>query len=868
VKAIFGGVLLAGCLLWLPASALALARAGETSGSVGASRAPSGGPLISGNGQAVAPGIPAGAGEEATSGRPETETDPLVSNGLGSPLCKGLLGAGELSNASRRNCETSGFVAAPAPTGDYGLDVHIDTGLLGGFSSGGLLATVQDLFVSPVWMALVWAVHALVVMLEWAFTIDLLDAVSADGMSSGLRRALASFTQPWLPVVLAVASVVALYNGLILRRVAETVGQALLTLAMTVAGIWIALDPTGTLGALGAWANKASLGTLAVTAQGTPASAGRTLAGSMAGVFAAAIEAPWCYLEFGDVGWCRNPGRLDPRLHAAGVDIASSELALVGCKPGADPSACVSPGSEQGKALERSATLLRAAPTNGAIFLALPADGPARNSINEQSSLLRAMCRSSEATNCHGPMAAQAEFRTNGGTWKRVGGLLLIVAGAVGMLLLVGFIALRLLGAAIFSLLLLLLAPAVALTPALGEGGRMLFRRWAGQLLGAVVSKLFFSFLLGAVLAVLAILADLETLGWWTQWLLMSAFWWGVFVRRHQLLDVTGAGAFGELKPRPRSLARRAKEALETPHAALRGASGIRRKLTKPAPTVEERRSRVRAGRERARELSDAQVGRSLEPELEEARQLVRAASGSQPQVSSMVDRRQRLLQAREEADAAGDRRRAASLRAREAAIAEQVSRQRAALESARRVVANAEGTRRRTGSNHTSERQAERARFLDAQAALPAGGRRDRTGTRRDYPSLAGLAGYGRAQYERLDPRARRQARVQIDRELALRRELGGAAADLAASQQTDPLGRRARARAARDFEGALGERLRASGHRQPPFHADKSGFEAWKRARAASTRPRTPGQSSSVLDDAREVAARRKRQLGRNRP
>jgi hypothetical protein len=236
--------------------------------------------------------------------------------------------------------------------------------------------------------------------------------------------------------------------------------------------------------------------------------------------------------------------------------------------------------------------------------------------------------------------------------------------------------------------------------------------------------------------------------------------------------------------------------------------------------------------------------------------------------VSSTVVRRERLRQAREEADAAGDRRRAASLRAREAAIADQVSRRRAALEGARRAVANAEGTRRRTGSNHTSERQTERARFLDAQAALPAAGRRDQTGTRRDYPSLAGLAGYGRAQYERLDPRARRQARVQIDRELALRRELGGAAADLSASRQTDRLGRRARARAARDFDGALAQRLRASGHRQPSFHADKSGFEAWKRARAASTRPRTPGRNSSVLDDAREVAARRKRQLGRNRP
>jgi hypothetical protein len=546
VKTALAAILLSGCGLWVAGSALAQTHFEKSTASAGSSRAPSGAPLISGDGRTVAAGVAAGIGEEGADDASETETDPLVSNGLGSPLCKGILGGGELSNANRRNCETAGFVAATAPTGNYGLDVHIDTGLLGGFSSAGLLATVQDLVVSPVWMALVWAVHALVVMLEWAFTIDLLDAASADGVGSGLRRAQAAVTEPWLPLVLAIASVLALYNGLIRRRVAETLGQALLALAMTILGIWIAVDPSGTVGAVAGWGNKASLGTLAVTAQGTPASGGRALAASMAGVFAAAIEVPWCYLEFGDVGWCRSPARMDPRLHAAGLVIASRELARVGCKPGAEPSGCVRPGSEQAKALEHSSVLLRIAPSNGAIFLALPANGPARNSINEQSSLLRVMCQSSEATHCHGSMAAQAEFRTNGGTWKRVAGLLLIVAGVTGMLLLLGFIALRLLGAAIFSLLLLLLAPAATLAPALGESGRMVFRRWAGLLLGAVVSKLLFSFLLGVVLAVLAILADLEALGWWTQWILMSAFWWGAFVRRHQLLEVAGGGFVGE----------------------------------------------------------------------------------------------------------------------------------------------------------------------------------------------------------------------------------------------------------------------------------------------------------------------------------
>ena len=144
------------------------------------------------------------------------------------------------------------------------------------------------------------------------------------------------------------------------------------------------------------------------------------------------------------------------------------------------------------------------------------------------------MCQSSEAEACRGSDASQAEFRSAKHTPARLVGLLLIVAGVLGMLLLLGFIALRLLAAALFSLLYLLLAPAAVLAPALGEGGRAAFRRWLTKLLGAVVSKLVYSFLLGVVLTVVGILSELRALGWWTQWLLTSAFWWGAYARRHQ----------------------------------------------------------------------------------------------------------------------------------------------------------------------------------------------------------------------------------------------------------------------------------------------------------------------------------------------
>ncbi len=817
---------------------------------VGANRAPSAPVLGAGSGGVSS--VPAGEAEGA-SASVQGESDPLVANGLGSPLCKGALGGG-LSAVGRRNCETSGFVAAPAPTGDYGIDVHIDTGLVGLNAS----SAIQDLFVTPLWTAVVWSVHALVVMLEWCYTIDLLDSASAS-VGRGLRGMQSALTGPWLATVLAIASVLAAYNGLVRRRVAETLGHALMTLAMMAGGMWVILDPTGTVGALGGWANQASLGTLAVTARGTPADAGRVLAGSMESVFAAAIEAPWCYLEFGAVAWCRNPTRLDPRLRAAGLKIAASEQTQAASSAGA-----------QARALERSAELLRNAHSNAEVFLALPPDGSARNSINETGSLLRTLCQSSNATACRGPTAAQAQFRTGSGTWARAAGLLAIVAGVLGMLLLLGFIALRLLGAALFSLLYLLLAPVAVLAPALGESGRAAFRTWATRLFGAVVAKLMYSFLLGVVLTVVAILRDLVAFGWWTQWLLTSAFWWSAYARRHQALGLAEGAIGGREQGERRSMLRRVNDVLET-RKATAVARWVKGRRDGSAPSVRPRRDPAPAGGRRADEVAKAQVERTLGHELNEARRQIQAEPRIQTLLSGLRSQLTRIQAARAGALATGDTRRASELGARERRVAEQIAGEGDALQRARKTVTDSETAKRRTGEPYTGEQLERRARFLDAQAALPAAGRAGADGARRNYPALAGLAGYGRGDYERLDSRHQREARARIDRELATRRELGRRAGEAVPTKRDGPRVRGERADGGRELEGALGEGHRSADDRQrgdsPRGRSPTRESGRDRTAPAASHRsPRPTG--SPVLDDAREVAARRKRQLGRDRP
>ncbi|HWX73879.1 MAG TPA: hypothetical protein VNZ05_01145, partial [Solirubrobacteraceae bacterium] len=500
-----------------------------------------------------------------------------------------------------------------------------------------------------------------------------------------------------------------------------------------------------------------------------------------------------------------------------------------------------------------SAQLLRAARSNGAIFLALPANGPARNSINDESSLLRVMCQGSEATSCHGPMAAQAEFRTDGGTWKRVGGLLLIVAGVLGMLCLFGFIALRLLGAAIFSLLYLLLAPAAVLAPALGDTGRRLFRGWAARLLGAVLAKLVFAFLLGVVLAVLAILASLEGVGWWTQWLLMSAFWWGAFGRRHQALSVAGAAIGGGSGSRSSPVLRRAATS-RRPVRRLAGAvRDVGARLAKPGREPPATAVLARVGRAQARAGMDEQARRSLEAAGREAR--ARSASLPNARASLSAKRAQlaRIESARADALARGDARRAAELGSRAGRVGKEIG-------VLQERLAPAEGARPRHAGG---ELLTQHARFLDGQARLPAGGKGDAsTGERRDYPALAGLAGYGREAYERLDPRGRRAARLEVDRELALRKEMRPAAQELFADGAVSARPREIR-RVQRAYEDALERRMRDSGSGMP---VSRSSARRLPRAGRAPER-NAPGEESSVMRDAREVAERRKRQLGLDR-
>ena len=187
---------------------------------------------------------------EASASAPSSGGDPLTGNGLDSPLCRASVG---LSAAQRRSCETDNFVAAPDPTNDYAFDVNIDTGL--GKWGNDMSATIDD-FAQFGWMALVSATHGLVVMFEWCYSLNLLSGALLSQVSVALREARSGFTEPWLAFVLAVASMLVVYHGLVKRQVAETMGQAMAMVAMMGGGLWVIADPADTVGAVESGAIK------------------------------------------------------------------------------------------------------------------------------------------------------------------------------------------------------------------------------------------------------------------------------------------------------------------------------------------------------------------------------------------------------------------------------------------------------------------------------------------------------------------------------------------------------------------------------------------------------------------------------------
>jgi hypothetical protein len=263
---------------------------------------------------------------------------------------------------------------------------------------------------------------------------------------------------------------------------------------------------------------------------------------------------------------------------------------------------------------------------------------------------------------------------------------------------------------------------------------------------------------------------------------------------------------------------------------------------------MQRRVNRRRAARRGAGAAVDRQVQRMLESERRAATPPTRLTRAAREQLSAEQSRLARLQREHTRALAAGNTRRAAELAHRKHRVEDGVRRRQRELDAAAHGTDDQQSANRARSSSR--ERAAQSSSFLDAQARLPGSLRASGSaaGERRNYTELAPLIGLGRDRYVRLPAREQRMARLEIDRELASRTRSRSGVKSTAGDSGFEP--QRSRPRDG----GPAGK----AGMPSPPLgdHARAEGA------------PRAEAEESTVMRDAREVAARRKRQLGIGRP
>lgn len=481
-------------------------------------------------------------------------TDPLRTLGGDSPLCA----RSDIGAPARADCRATGAIEHPYPIDRYRFDWHIDTGITKD-PVNNLLAAIQWLL-SIVWLALLYLLKGVLLAFQWSFSLDLLGDAMAPARRSLDQLHQQTLGQPWFLAAITMLGLGAIWRGFVQRRTIETVAGLAAASLMMAGALFVIAQPAQTLGALSKGANDVSLGFLAGASEGTLRTPSRTIASSSRRIFDSVVLRPWCAMNFADVTWClkRTPG--DHLTHAERwlrFEPDSTER-------NAEFQIVDDPTSEPWK---RSADVL-------GVGL------PAGDLLEADSDAIKHQLDGYHPTKDDG---ARVAIQKKDQTVVRVALFLLIAAGTLGCILLLGWLAIRVLFQGLLTLVLLLGAPVMLLAPAFGQQGRTLFAAWAKRLLAAAVAKAIYALLLAIVLAVSAIIGQLDgTFPWLAVWLISAVFWWGVLLKRSELLGWLSLGAHDS---RDNSIARAyyaTRMAMPVASAITGGAAGA----TLAAPTT------------------------------------------------------------------------------------------------------------------------------------------------------------------------------------------------------------------------------------------------------------------------------------------
>src|SRR4051794_27783100 len=161
--------------------------------------------------------------------------DPARELGATSPSCRFALDA-----ARRRSCRRSGSALQPEPLSSYGLDVR------SGFSltdPGKTFMSALQSTGAALWMALLYVVKGILLLLEWAFSLDLTNQAMPEARRSLAQLHARAFGDDWLLLAISIAGCWGMWRGLVQRRTSETLGGLAATVALMLLALVVISKP-------------------------------------------------------------------------------------------------------------------------------------------------------------------------------------------------------------------------------------------------------------------------------------------------------------------------------------------------------------------------------------------------------------------------------------------------------------------------------------------------------------------------------------------------------------------------------------------------------------------------------------------------
>ena len=432
-----------------------------------------------------------------------------------SPLCapgaRAALGAAE-----QRACARTGSPLSGAPTTHYAYDIEWNPSIT---HPADVAVKALYSLLDMLWLALLFAVRGVLTLLDWAFTLNPFALGAAGGLQRALARFFAVVDAGYLSAVIAALGLWGIWSGIARRRTPETIGGLAAALAMLVLAVAVVHAPDRTAGLVARLANQSAMGLMAAPSHGLGAAPVATYGEAVDGLFDDVVRAPWCALQFRTRAFCDGT-----------AERGAVQAALDAARDDGDSAPAIAPGARVPR---------------GELWLAFAPGSDARTALHDyygghdggKVGALGVTIVNTGIGDKAGHDPGEVAIQGGAGSLVRLPLLVVVVVGVLGALLVVGWIMLRLLDQATTGFVLLLFTPVALLLVAFGEAGRAAFARWGLALLGALVSKVVYAVMLGVVVLGARLLAAGADAGdWMLAWLLQTAFWWSVFLKRAQLV--------------------------------------------------------------------------------------------------------------------------------------------------------------------------------------------------------------------------------------------------------------------------------------------------------------------------------------------